>query len=104
MTKLRKKDGRCKTQGLTHSEHSVYRMIKTWENVKVMRDGWPDFLLQTDNGDLFAIEVKSGADPITLKQQQIHEALASYGIKTHIFRNGECVTLGIKLNQKASHV
>jgi len=53
---------------------------------KPHRPSWPDFLVQTD-GELIAVEVKSGSDRISLEQQATFDLLEQMGIKIFIWKD-----------------
>ena len=65
---------------LTSSEKIVYQRLKT-KNNKILRAGWPDFLVQDNNGRCRFIEVKRNArDPLHPSQIEMHKILAELGI------------------------
>ena len=53
---------------------------------KVLRNGWPDFLVQNPEGRVtYAVELKYGDDKLSAPQKEMHRALRKAGlhIRTH---------------------
>lgn len=48
----------------------------------VLRKGWPDFLVVSPTGGLFALEWKSRWDRVMPHQERMHDVLAFAGIPT----------------------
>jgi len=51
---------------------------------KVFKNGWPDFLVEDPDGELFMIEVKSSADRIRKPQQKMLQKLANLGFRVFV--------------------
>lgn len=51
---------------------------------KLLRSGWPDFLVEHD-GRVYAIEVKAPSDDLSDRQREMFEALERVGIKTYVW-------------------
>lgn len=58
--------------------------------IRIMWRGWPDFLVSDDKGRTFAVEVKSGHDPVRHEQEVMMELLGEAGIPCFVYtpRNG----------------
>jgi hypothetical protein len=55
---------------------------------KAHRPSWPDFLLETADGSLVAVEVKARKEAIAASQRLTFDLLEKYGIPVFIWRNG----------------
>lgn len=60
---------------------------KTSPNAKILRGGWPDFLMIDEDGSLCCVEVKSWANKLRSNQLACIKALELVGVQTLIFRS-----------------
>lgn len=52
----------------------------------VHRPSWPDFIVETPDGQTFAVEVKSRGDDLSLYQVQTLEVLERFGLRTYVWK------------------
>ena len=78
--------GTAESAGKTTSENRFYlRAVEKYDDTKILRHGWPDFLIVED-GATFGVEVKSGlSDPLRENQQQMFKALGDMGVEVYVY-------------------
>jgi hypothetical protein len=70
-------------KSLTPAEGAfLLRALK--QGSKVLRNGWPDFLVERD-GEVFAVEVKQGPDDLSDAQVRMFAALERVGLKVYVW-------------------
>lgn len=69
-----------------NQEETSFKDFMEQRGFKVYRNGWPDFLVVSDGGETFAVEVKGRPGGVPPEQRAMHSALRLAGIKTYIVR------------------
>lgn len=75
-------------------EAEVYDLWKCVDDVMILRNGWPDFLIVGPSG-VKAIEVKAPGGKLTPEQILMHMALEGAGIPVQVVEVGPNYTLGV---------
>lgn len=68
---------------MNKAEYEVWDAERAIPNTRILRRGWPDFLVER-NGGIFGIEVKTPNDKLSADQELMHATLRRYGINTRI--------------------
>jgi len=80
---------------VTASEKTFLGFMEKYRpELRLLRSGWPDFLVIDDENRLHAVEVKAYPDTLRKNQRECIEALELVGLETHVFRadQGDLVT------------
>lgn len=64
-------------------EQEIKRKLEE-QGIKVLRNGWPDFLCQEAGGEVFAVEVKRKNDTLSAQQQAVHHLLKKTGLFVYV--------------------
>jgi len=71
---------------VTRYEQEVIEQLET-HTWRVLKRGWPDFMVLTDNGTkAFALEVKNAYDTLSRDQVEMQAILSALGVPTYIVR------------------
>lgn len=68
---------------MTRAELTVYHREMEIPGTKILRSGWPDFLIVREH-EIYAIEIKIPTDKLSPAQTKMHEALRRFGMRIDV--------------------
>jgi hypothetical protein len=76
-----------KAKGCNHSETAFLELAKT-KGMRVLRGGWPDFLVEGVDGRTVGVEIKHSSSGVSAAQREMFAALVAAGVPVYVWRPG----------------
>lgn len=74
------------SDGVNSAESAfIEKVLSRGNNARVLRSGWPDFLITESWGTTYAVEVKRVPDVVSQSQVDMFSALEELGMKVYIW-------------------